>query len=130
MQPAPPEQVVLDRFGLTGNALESVLGTALERRADWADCYFEIASVQTASLEEGVVKKTTRNVRQGVGVRVLAGARSGYAYSDEVTLERLEVAAPTRRATEGARVPAAPAAIPARRPEANPADRAMREEWA
>jgi hypothetical protein len=53
MQPAPPEQVVLDRFGLTGNALESVLGTALERRADWADCYFEIASVQTASLEEG-----------------------------------------------------------------------------
>ena len=97
MQPAPPEQVVLDRFGLTGNALESVLGTALERRADWADCYFEIASVQTASLEEGVVKKTTRNVRQGVGVRVLAGARSGYAYSDEVTLERLEVAARTAR---------------------------------
>src|SRR4029077_4154358 len=80
---------VLDRFGLTGNALESVLGTALERRADWADCYFELASVQTASLEDGVVKKTTRNVRQGVGVRVLAGARSGYAYSDEVTLERL-----------------------------------------
>ena len=97
MQPAPPEQVVLDRFGLTGNALESVLGTALERRADLADCYFEFASVQTASLEEGVVKKTTRNVRQGVGVRVLAGARSGYAYSDEVTLERLEVAARTAR---------------------------------
>src|SRR4029077_2616535 len=88
---------VLDRFGLTGNALESVLGTALERRADWADCYFELASVQTASLEDGVVKKTTRNVRQGVGVRVLAGARSGYAYSDEVTLERLEVAARTAR---------------------------------
>jgi TldD protein len=97
MLPAAPERLVLDRFGLTGAALEQVLGTALARRADWADCYFEIASVQTASLEDGIVKKATRNVRQGVGVRVLAGARSGYAYSDEVSLERLELAARTAR---------------------------------
>jgi TldD protein len=89
--------MVLDRFGLTGAALEQVLGTALERRADWADCYFELAAVQTASLEDGIVKKATRNLRQGVGVRVLAGARSGYAYSDEVSLERLELAARTAR---------------------------------
>ena len=97
MQPAAPESLVLDRFGLTGSALERVLGTALERRADWADCYFELGSVQTASLEDGIVKKATRNVRQGVGVRVMAGARSGYAYSDEVSLERLELAARTAR---------------------------------
>src|SRR5262245_1648213 len=97
MLPAAPERLVLDRFGLTGAALEQVLGTALARRADWADCYFELASVQTASLEDGIVKKATRNVRQGVGVRVLAGARSGYAYSDEVSLERLELAARTAR---------------------------------
>jgi TldD protein len=89
--------MVLDRFGLTGAALEQVLGTALERRADWADCYFELAAVQTAALEDGIVKKATRNLRQGVGVRVLAGARSGYAYSDEVSLERLELAARTAR---------------------------------
>src|SRR5262249_41899099 len=93
MQPERPDRFLLERFGLSGSALEGVLGTALERRADWADCYFELASVQTASLEDGVVKKATRNVRQGVGVRVLAGARSGYAYSDEVSLERLELAA-------------------------------------
>ena len=97
MLPAAPERLVLDRFGLTGASLEQVLGTALERRADWADCYFELAAVQTASLEDGTVKKATRNVRQGVGVRVLAGARSGYAYSDEVSLERLELAARTAR---------------------------------
>ncbi len=97
MTPSHPERLVLERFGLTGSALERVLGTALERRADWADCYFELAAGQTASLEDGIVKKATRNVRQGVGVRVLAGARSGYAYSDEVTLERLELAARTAR---------------------------------
>ena len=90
-----PERLVFDRFGLTGHALERVLGTALRPRADWADCYFELAAVQTASLEDGIVRKATRNVRQGVGVRVLAGARSGYAYSDDVSLERIELAART-----------------------------------
>src|SRR5262249_31592893 len=93
MQPAAPESLVLDRFGLTGSALERVLGTALERRADWADCYFELGSVQTASLEDGIVKKATRNVRQGVGVRVMAGARSGYAYSHEGSLQRPQLGA-------------------------------------
>ena len=51
---------------LTDRNLDRVLGTALEQRADWADCYFEYRVVQTASLEEGVVRKATRNVRQGV----------------------------------------------------------------
>src|SRR2546425_2688761 len=93
-----PERFFHERFGLSDGALERVLGTALERRADWADLYFEFRVNQTASLEEGLVKKATRNVSQGVGVRVVAGARSGYAHTDEVSLERLELAARTARA--------------------------------
>ena len=97
MQVANPQRFFCERFGLTERALERVLGTALERRADWADLYFEFRVSQTASLEEGVVKKATRNVSHGVGVRVVAGARTGYAHSDEVSLERLEIAARTAR---------------------------------
>ena len=93
-----PERFFSERFGLTERGLERVLGTALERRADWADLYFEFRVNQSASLEEGVVKKATRSVSQGVGVRVVAGARSGYAHSDDVTLDRLELAARTARA--------------------------------
>src|SRR5207247_2092820 len=51
-----PERFFHERFGLSDRALERVLGTALERRADWADLYFEFRVNQTASLEEGVVK--------------------------------------------------------------------------
>src|SRR5689334_2818379 len=87
-----PERFFLDRFALGANALDRVLGTAVAR-ADHADLFFEYRVAQTASLEDGVVKKATRNVRQGVGVRVLAGARQGYAYTDEVSLDRLEIAA-------------------------------------
>src|SRR5438552_2539107 len=97
MDVTDPRRFFLERFGLSAAALDSVLGTALERRADHAECFFEFRVNQTASLEEGVVKKATRNVSQGVGVRVLAGTRTGYAYSDEVSLERLEIAARTAR---------------------------------
>jgi TldD protein len=113
MELGNPQTFFLERYGLTGRALERVLGAAVARRADHADCYFEFRVVQTASLEDGIVKKATRNLRQGVGVRVLAGERTGYAYSDEMTLDRLEVAARTAAYIADDRAGDATAAVPA-----------------
>ncbi|MFN8542671.1 MAG: metalloprotease TldD [Candidatus Binatia bacterium] len=114
MAAVDPHRFFLERYGLEARSLERALGTALARQADDADLFFEFRALQTASLEEGLVKKATRNVRQGVGVRVVAGTRSGYAYSDEVTLERLDLAARTahyiadhREGTTAMPVPAA-----------------------
>src|SRR5437867_4481781 len=120
MEVVAPERFFHERFGLSDRALERVLGTALERRADWADLYFEFRVNQTASLEEGVVKKATRHVSHGVGVRVLAGARSGYAHTDEVSLERLELAARTARLIAEERTGSA--ALPERAPAPAPHD--------
>ena len=100
-----------ERFGIESRALDRTFGAALARRADHADLFFEFRVAQTASLEEGVVKKATRSVRQGVGVRVLAGTRSGYAYSDEVTVDRLALAAATAGAIADAREGVAPVAV-------------------
>jgi len=94
---ARPQGFFFDRFGLTEGALERVLGTAAARRADDADLYFEFRTVETASLEEGLVKRASKSVSQGVGVRVLAGEKTGYAHTDEISLERLELAAQSAR---------------------------------
>ena len=88
----------LDQYGLTAQQLEKILGSAVERRADYADIYFESRTVEAFSLEEGIVKKATRSISQGAGVRVLAGEKTGYAHSDEITLETLQIAARTARA--------------------------------
>ena len=112
-----PERFFLDRFDLGSGALDRVLGTAVATRADHADLFFEYRIAQTASLEDGVVKKATRSVRQGVGVRVLAGTRQGYAYTDEVSLDRLEVAARAARyIAEHRSDPAVAVAVPSGRP--------------
>ncbi len=110
-----PGSFFFERFGLDARTLEATLGSALARRADFADLYFEHRTVQGVALEEGLVKMTTHSVTQGVGVRVLAGEKTGYAYSDEVTAERLELAA--RHARQIAAEAASPTAIDLRRPE-------------
>ncbi len=93
-----PDRFFLDRFGLNERAFERTLGTALERKADYADLYFEFRNTEALTLEESIVSKTAKSVSQGVGVRVCAEDRTGYAYSDEVTVDRMRLAAETARA--------------------------------
>jgi len=83
------------RFGVTSRDLEKVLGDALERKADYADLYFEYRVNEGVSLEEGLVKQGSRATANGVGVRVLAETKTGYAYTDDITIENLALAART-----------------------------------
>jgi len=93
-----PDKFFLNRFGMNEGALEQILGSALERRADYADLYFEYRSAEGLSLEESMVNHTSKSVSHGVGVRVCAEDRTGYAYSDEVTIDRMRMAAEAARA--------------------------------
>jgi TldD protein len=88
-----PTRLLGDRFGVDERALERTLGEALARTVDYADLYFELSTSDGVGLEEGEVKRAGRHFVQGVGVRALAGERTGYAYSDEITVERLAFAA-------------------------------------
>jgi len=47
------------------------------------------------SLEEGIVKTASKNISHGIGVRAIAGDKTGYAYSDEISLEQIRLAAKT-----------------------------------
>jgi len=93
-----PDKFFLNRFGVSERNFERILGTALERKADYADLYFEYRSAEGLGLEESMVNHTSKSVSHGVGVRVCAEDRTGYAYSDEVTIDRMRLAAEAARA--------------------------------
>jgi TldD protein len=84
-----------DRYGVSERALERALGSALARRADYGDLYFEFRTTESLALEDGAVTHATKDASQGVGVRVVAGEKTGYAYSDDVTIRALDEAART-----------------------------------
>jgi TldD protein len=89
-------QSFFDRnFGIASGDLEKVLATALGSKADYADLYFEYRRNEGISLEEGLVKNCSQATANGVGVRVLAQTKTGYAYTDDITIENLELAART-----------------------------------
>jgi TldD protein len=71
-----------------------VLGSAV----DSADLYFQLSREESWALEDGIVKEGRSSIEQGVGVRAMAGEKTGFAYSDEIMAPALEEAARAARA--------------------------------
>lgn len=85
----------LDHFEVTPELLQKVIRTAMEKGADYADLYFEHTLENYSSLEDGKVNSAYSNIGFGVGIRVLKGDQTGYAYSENVSPEAMLKAART-----------------------------------
>jgi TldD protein len=88
-----PESFFPQRFGITTRDLENYLAEALSHGGAYADLYFEYLSTSSISIDESIVKSALQGVSLGVGVRVIAGERTGYAYSDDLSPEKIRKAA-------------------------------------
>ncbi|MBZ5728291.1 MAG: metalloprotease TldD [Acidobacteriia bacterium] len=87
------ESIFAARFNITKQDLESYLAESLSQGGDYADLYFEYLLTSSISIDESMVKSATQGVSMGVGVRVIAGERTGYAYSDDLSPEKIRKAA-------------------------------------
>src|SRR3984885_12172240 len=81
------------KFGITQRDLENHLSEALSRGGDYADLYFEYLATSSIGIDESIVKSATQGISLGVGVRVISGERTGYAYSDDPSPEKIRHAA-------------------------------------
>ena len=95
--PARPADFFDQQYGMDNSSLQRVLDRTLSPQIDYADLYFQYEVSDAVSLEEGEVKQGSKQVNQGVGIRALAGEKTGYAFSDEITVPSLETAARTAR---------------------------------
>ena len=102
---------LLEPAGLGESDLARLMGQLMSGSVDYADLYFQYSRHEAWSLEEGKVKSGSHSIEQGVGVRAVAGEKTGFAYSDEIVLPALLEAAGAARAIvqqgASARVPAA-----------------------
>jgi len=74
------------------------LAEALSRGGDYADVFFEETSESTLTLEDSKIRSASIGSVSGIGVRVLAGDRTGYAYTERPTPEAVLHAARTAAA--------------------------------
>jgi TldD protein len=89
------KSIFFDKHNVTTTDLETYLSEALSRGGDYADLYFEYRINHSIVLEEQIIKSATKGVNIGVGVRVISGEKTGYAYSDDLNRENIIKAART-----------------------------------
>src|SRR5437773_6389807 len=89
------QKFFFERYGLNERDLERYLGAALSAGGDYADLYFEYLSSTSLMVDESMVKSASQGISAGCGVRVVSGERTGYAYTDDLSAERILRAART-----------------------------------
>src|SRR5216117_3252458 len=87
--------IFFEKYNVTPRDLEVYLSEALSRGGDYADLYFEYRINHSIVLEEQIIKSATKGLNIGVGVRVISGEKTGYAYSDDLNRENILKAART-----------------------------------
>jgi TldD protein len=91
-------QTLLSPASLEEAKLARVLGGLMKPGVEAADLYFQHSASESWLFEDGIVKTGAHHVEQGVGVRAMAGEKTGFAYSDEIALPALTEAAGTANA--------------------------------
>jgi TldD protein len=87
LQISPDVKSYLDHFEVTPQMLQKVIAAAMSKGGDYADLFFEHKISNTLGLEDGKVNQAYSNVDYGMGVRVLKGDQTGFAYTETIALK-------------------------------------------
>ncbi|MGC9461629.1 PmbA/TldA family metallopeptidase, partial [Vibrio genomosp. F10] len=91
------EDALLSPTGLTQQEISETLASIATRQIDYADIYFQSSWHESLVLEDSIIKDGSFNIDCGVGVRAVAGEKTGFAYSDQINLEGLTQSANAAR---------------------------------
>jgi TldD protein len=84
-----------EKLGISERLMERCLGEALSAGGEYADLYFESVTSTSLGIDESLVKSASQGISVGCGIRVVSGERTGYAYTDDLSSDRLLRAART-----------------------------------
>lgn len=74
---------------LSEGRLQQLLASLMSHQVEFGDFYFQRSWHESWMLEDSIVKEGSYNIDQGVGVRAVSGEKTGFAYSDELSLHAL-----------------------------------------
>ena len=95
IQILPDVESYLDHFEVTPKLLQKVIAEAMSKGGDYADLFFEHTISNSLGLEDGKVNSATSNVDYGVGIRVLKGDQTGFAYTESTLFQDMMKVAKT-----------------------------------
>ena len=91
-------EALLHPAGLDDHHLERVMARLTSKGIDLADLYFQYSRLESWVLDDGLIKEGNFSLERGAGLRAVAGEKSGFAYTESLTLDNLLEAATSARA--------------------------------
>ena len=85
-------------FGFTKEDIKKLLGIALSKGGEFSELYFENTIRSSVNMSEEIIKSSSESISLGVGIRVIKGDQTGYAYTNELTFDKIKHAALTAAA--------------------------------
>jgi len=86
----PPDIPTKLPIDLDQDTLIKLLETALQKGGEFAEIYLEYTINNSIGLDEDKISAVSRGVDMGMGIRVLQGEKTGYAHSDDLSLDKLK----------------------------------------
>ena len=87
------KQYYLDTFNVTERGMRQLIEQGLSSGGDFCDLFFENTSYRDMLLRDGEVTSGGFHIDYGVGIRVLCGEKTGYAYSESTDMASMSSAA-------------------------------------
>lgn len=84
-----------DHYNIPLEDLRKILNTALSRGGDFSEIFIEYKTLNFINMEEDIIKETAESISLGMGIRVLAGERTGYGYTNDLSFSKMKKAAIT-----------------------------------
>ncbi|MGB5265703.1 MAG: DNA gyrase modulator, partial [Polyangiales bacterium] len=88
-----------------------LLKIALSKGGDYADLFFEYVVSGSYVYDEQILKSARRAVSMGLGVRVMKGDATGYAYCEDFSFDAMKQAAETAAQIAAGGRPVAPRGV-------------------
>lgn len=85
----------MEFFNVDIEMLHKLISIAMSRGGDYADIFFEYSSLDDMQFKDRKVSSVGQHVDYGVGIRVLKGEQTGYAYSESTRWDKMVKAAQT-----------------------------------
>jgi TldD protein len=87
------KSTILESAQLHEADISKIVESIHSKGIDIADLYFQVNRQESWAMEDGKIKEGTFSLDKGVGVRVVSGDKTGFAYSDDLSLSAIKEAA-------------------------------------
>lgn len=96
---------LLTANNLQKNDLVNLIDILSARRIDYGDLYFASGYYESWTLDDKIIKSASFHRDQGVGVRAISGEKTGFAYTDQINLNKLKQSITAAQSIVNERVP-------------------------